>query len=266
MFGVYLLTFGSLLISVKSNNYTDAYTLLSRYPDSFVTRTGNQLYIEEYPIRFAGANIYWLALDENSSPYPTDFRLFDVFTTASQVLASTVVRCQSCGISVGNVRSFEPSLNQFNNISATHIDLAIYYAKKYNIRLVIPLIDSNNFYMGSIYTFTEWITGGTDAQNEFYTNPDIVNAFVSYIKALLNHKNVYTGNLLKDEPTILAWETGNELFPPANWTNYICQVIKNETGAQQLVMSGMLYKAIEMIICSKYSVYAVLCDMCDVCL
>jgi endo-1,4-beta-mannosidase len=46
----------------------------------------------------------------------------------------------------------------------------------------------------------------------------------------------------KDEPTILAWETGNELHqgdaPFTNWTQDIARYIKEELGARQLVLDG----------------------------
>jgi len=48
--------------------------------------------------------------------------------------------------------------------------------------------------------------------------------------------------LLKDEPAILAWETGNELFikgePFTNWTSEIATFMKHEVGIKQLVMDG----------------------------
>jgi len=38
---------------------------------------------------------------------------------------------------------------------------------------------------------------------------------------LLNHVNTYTCLAYKNDPTIMAWETGNELDPPTSWTQTI---------------------------------------------
>ncbi|HXY73249.1 MAG TPA: hypothetical protein VEM41_11955, partial [Actinomycetota bacterium] len=39
--------------------------------------------------------------------------------------------------------------------------------------------------------------------------------------------NVYTGVANKDNPTILAWETGNEIRPPRSWTSRISAYIRS---------------------------------------
>ena len=41
------------------------------------------------------------------------------------------------------------------------------------------------------------------------------------IEYLLNRKNVYTGIQYKDDKAVFAWETGNELQAPQDWTNEI---------------------------------------------
>jgi len=41
----------------------------------WVTRSGSQLLMGGTVFRFAGANIYWLGLDEGAQSYPTPFRI-----------------------------------------------------------------------------------------------------------------------------------------------------------------------------------------------
>ena len=56
-------------------------------PLSFVTRRGSQLLVDGKAARIAGANVYWLGLDENvlvngsKLNYPTHFRVDDAFET-----------------------------------------------------------------------------------------------------------------------------------------------------------------------------------------
>jgi mannan endo-1,4-beta-mannosidase len=49
---------------------------------------------------------------------------------------------------------------------------------------------------------------------QFYTNPVIVGDFKRYIHKLITHVNPYTGLTYAEDPTIYAFETGNELSGP----------------------------------------------------
>ena len=194
----------------------DTVSLLKQYPDSFVTRNGSDLILENNVIRLAGANIYWLGLDENGSPgidYPTTFRVEDAILTASKILGSTLVRSHTLGISYGNPKSFEPTLNSFDKqIAINKICESIYYAKINNIRLIIPLTDNYYYYHGGEHTFTDWYN--INNVTLFYYNQTVINAFKYYLNTLMNTYNNYTNTYIKNEPTILAFETGNEIYPP----------------------------------------------------
>ena len=49
---------------------------------------------------------------------------------------------------------------------------------------------------------------------EFYTNKVIINDFKTYIKKLITHVNRFTGLTYAQDPTVYAFETGNELGGP----------------------------------------------------
>lgn len=81
----------------------------------------------------------------------------------------------------------------------------------------------------------------------------MIKIFKAYISVILNRVNSYTGVAYKDDPTILAWETGNELgayflsggAPPSSWTSTIGSYIKSiaqnhlvSDGTDGLVNSG----------------------------
>jgi mannan endo-1,4-beta-mannosidase len=201
----------------------------------FVTRIGNTLYLNRKEFRFAGANIHWLGMDDaDNENYPSHSRIDNVFSAASAMHA-TVVRSHTLGISVGRSNSIEPQLNQFNDQAFESIDYAIKTAGAHNIHLIIPLIDNYYYYMGGRHTFINW--RGLSDENQFYINPIVIQDFKNYISHILNHVNQYTGIALKDDPTIMAWETGNELFPPFEWTETIADYIKNLTP-NQLIVDG----------------------------
>ena len=205
-----------------------------------VTRQGSQLMLDGQPWRASGGNIYWLGLDENGRTglnYPTHFRVRDALATVS-LMGGTVVRAHTLGISTGNPLSLEPSLGVWNKKAFESIDYAIKTARDYGIRLIIPFTDNWTWYHGGYHDFTDWLGLPKSA---FYTDPTAIAAFEDYISHLLNHVNRYTGIRLKDDPTILAWETGNELSnpnPPAEWTEEIASFVKHDLGAKQLFMDG----------------------------
>lgn len=199
----------------------------------FVTRSASQLMLDGRPFRFAGANMHWLALDDSAN-YPSQFRVNDGLDAAKE-MGATVVRSHDLGISVGCGNCIEPSLGVFNETAFTHIDYAIKAAQDRGIRLIIPLTDNWHFAAGGKRTFTDW--RGVSDDNQFYSNPQVIGDFETYIRTLLNHVNSYTGVAYKDDPTIMAWETGNELSPPTGWTQTISTYIKS-IDSNHLVMDG----------------------------
>ncbi len=189
----------------------------------FVTRTGSQLMLNGQPFRFAGANMHWLGMDD-STQYVSQFRVNDGLDAAKE-MGATVVRAHNLGISTGCSNCIEPQLGQFNEDAFAHHDYAIKAAHDHSIRLIIPLTDNWHYPAGGKHNFTNW--RGITNENEFYTNTQVINDFKDYIQKFLNHVNTYTGRAYKDDPTILAWETGNELKPSTIWTQTISTYIKS---------------------------------------
>lgn len=202
-------------------------------PMQFVTRSGSQLLLNGRPFRFAGSNMHWLAINDAGN-YVPPFEVKDGFASA-KAMGETVVRSHSLGISVGCPNCIEPKLGVFNQTAFRHVDYAIKVAREYGIHLVIPLTDNYHYTTGGKHTFTDW--RGISNENEFYTNPQVISDFETYIKTLLDHVNIYTGIQYKDEPTIMAWETGNEINPPISWTQQISTYIKSIDN-KHLVIDG----------------------------
>jgi hypothetical protein len=220
---------------------------------SYVTRSGDKLMLNGKVFRFSGANIYWGGLnDENGLGYPSQSGVNAALQTVAD-MGGTVVRCQTCGISTGNPQSVEPSLGQFNTTALDHIDYFVAEAAKYGIRLDIPLVDAYNYYIGGYRNFTDWLglyspsdCPSAACASQFYTNPKAIAAFEQYISELLNHVNIYTGVANKNNPTIMSWETGNEMpyglggaAEYTKWTGTISAYIKS-IAPHQLVMDGSL--------------------------
>jgi mannan endo-1,4-beta-mannosidase len=230
------LAIGCIVIILVTTCIVFAFRASSSNNTDFVTRSGAQLQLHGKPFRFAGANIYWAGLDENVGGvnYPTSFRVDDAFLTVEE-MGATVVRAHTLGISVGCQLCVEPSLGKFNETALEHIDYALKSARDHHIRLVIPLVDNWHYYHGGKHTFTDW--RGIHDEFKFFTNQTVIHDFEQYISTLLNHVNHYTGIAYKDDPTIMAWETGNELGAPITWTKTISAFIKN-IDKHHLIIDG----------------------------
>merc|ERR1719397_1440607 len=134
------------------------------------------------------------------------------------------------------------------------MDYAIYRAGQLGLRLVIPLTNGWNMANGGILDFLGWrgladpclggehnlvAEKGQRCEDEFYINKQVGEDFRAYVATILNHLNPHTGLHYKEDPTIMAWESGNELyFPPFQWTINLAKYIKEELGAVQLFMDG----------------------------
>lgn len=162
-------------------------------------------------------------------------------------MGANTVRLTSCGTSVGYPFSIEPARGVWANetyvssflcfgsttLSWTQWDVydyALFAAREYGLRVILPLTDNYDYYHGGKYTFLRW-RNVTDAYRGalFYSQPDVVSDFLvrhlslssshrvlisreqAYTHRLLTRNNSYTGLPYGRDPTILAWETANEL-------------------------------------------------------
>ena len=202
----------------------------------FVQRSDSSLLLNGRKFRFSGANLYWLGLMETgqATVYPSYFEVEDALATA-QAMGATVIRSHTLGISVGCPLCVETGRGKFNQVAFEHIDFAIRAAEAYNMKLIIPLVDNWHYYHGGKHTFTDWL--GISNEDMFYYNSTAIADFQHYVSTLLNHVNVYTGVAYKDDPSILAWELGNELRAPLSWERTMANYIKGIDG-NHLIASG----------------------------
>lgn len=190
-----------------------------------------------------GFNAYWLGYTEEYT-YPLHSQIEEVFKIANK-MGATVIRSHTLGFSGGSQRSLRPFNNNLNLAAWEPIDYAFYMARKYNIRLIIPLIDGYDYYHGSYGEFCK--TRGVD-KTQFWVNMDVRADFKDYIKQWLNHVNRYTGISIKQDPYLFLIELGNELgnirpnvgsttIPTEDWIRDISSWIKM-LDPNHLVLNG----------------------------
>jgi hypothetical protein len=212
----------------------------------FVSRSGDQLFIAGKAFRFSGTNMYWLALDDNTPAvsYPTDFEIDDAMATA-QAMGDTVVRAWAD--TVGCQMCIEPSLGSFNPAALQSLDYAVASAQRHGIHLILTLVDNWNYYNGGKTTWTNW--EGV-SESAFFTDQKVIGDYEAFIDHVLTHVDPDTGLAYDQDPTIMGWETGNEIWcqtctsttqqyaAEASWTNQVATYIKT-LAPEQLVVDGL---------------------------
>jgi mannan endo-1,4-beta-mannosidase len=181
--------------------------------DEFVQRNGTKLILGGADFRYSGPNIEWLGIeaygpDDSMGPrYPSHLEIDDALDTA-KMMGARVVRSQTMGDSVGCDLCLEPKAGVFNPEAFKVVDYVIKAAHERGLRLIITLVgDCSNCELAGEGEYLSW--KGKKDFKLFFTDPEVIAEFEEHIRALLEHKNVFTGIAYKDDPTILAWENCN---------------------------------------------------------
>ena len=209
----------------------------------FITRSGDKLMDGDQEFRFISANVPTLSMVEDIYwRTPSAWEQEDAFKTLVQ-MGGTVTRPYVLSVRkaddpAGMVRHVmgvgADDKLMFNEEAFAAYDKMIQLAGEYGIRLVLPFVDQYQW-QGGVAEYAAFRGKNKDA---FWTDPQLIADFKSVIAYTLNRVNTFTGVAYKDDPTILAWETGNELVPQSSaWTHDIASYIKSLDG-NHLVLDG----------------------------
>lgn len=206
----------------------------------FVKQEGGQLTLQGKPFRFAGTNNYYLHYKSNEA-------IDDVLDNAA-AMGLKVIRLwgfmdgiDKSGYSMQyELGKYAPTGKAKNAVE--RLDYTISQAKKRGIRLVLVL--TNNWPdFGGMQQYVKW-AGGKE-HDEFYTNPQLRQAYKHYVKFLLTHKNQYTGVPYNKEPAIMTLQLTNEARAQSdksgdllvNWTREMSDYVRT-LAPDQLISLG----------------------------
>ena len=224
----------------------------------FVTRNSSTGYLEVSGSRYKCAGIntsgtFGMAEDDTGATiyggtlvtgnHLTTHAETDAVIAAAKRLNANVIRTFAA-MTINHPLAVMPTLSAYSDDNLEPLDYALWQCGKQGIRLILPLVDNYQYFMGGKFDWCDLcgVTPDTYA-TQFFSNSTVKTAFKSFITFLLNHENRYTKVKYKNDPSILCWETGNELWNGstwdfAAWTEEIASHIKVTNGAQQLVMDG----------------------------
>lgn len=182
----------------------------------FITRRGDRLYEGDREYRWISVNApdsfqlitnYAFDGDQPASRYrlPDEYELRDCVRTVRQmggrVLRTFVITCRR---GPDPMAAFDIGADPVvpNEAALRVLDRLLQICAEEGVRLMIPLVAYNSGVRG------DWKTYGED----FWTVGSPANRkFKEVVRHVLTRTNSYTGRRYLDDPTILGWQTGNEL-------------------------------------------------------
>lgn len=213
---------------------------------SFVTREGHRLMLDGKEYRFLSVNIpnYHIVEDpawEGGTPWHrvTAFEQRDA-ARAVRYLGGRVFRIyvpsvaggQSVQAGLAHVWRNEAAKVEYQEELWQDLDRGLAIAASEGVRVIIPLVDNWNSFGGHL----EWAK--LAGVYNFWDKAKSREVFKGFITWLLNRTNTVTGLKYKDDPTILAWELGNEIrLSTPEWCAEMSAHIKS-LDPKHLVMDG----------------------------
>lgn len=236
-----------LLISMVSLMFAQCST--SSFTE-YITAKEGKLMEGEKEFRFISCNIPNLHYNEDYLPFneinpwrlPDEFEITDALTAIKQIGGRAtrmyVISVKKEEDSPGIIRHVEAP-GVFNEQAFKTLDKVLEVANKTGVRVIIPLVDNWWWWGGP----KEYAAFRGKSAKDFWTDTLLISDFKKTIDYVLNRENSYTGVLYKDDMSILAWETGNELKCPFSWTREIAEYIKS-IDKNHLVIDGASYDVV----------------------
>ncbi|QDT68863.1 hypothetical protein MalM25_17880 [Planctomycetes bacterium MalM25] len=213
-------------------------------PMRMLTCRDGKLYDGDQEFRFVSWNIPNLHNVEDAFEFfgetpwrwPDAFEIADALDSVQQmggrVARTYVISVRRKDGDMGdNVHVTGPG--EFNEAAFRTLDLVLKIAAEKRVRVIIPLVD-NWHWWGGVRQY-EAFRG--KSKGDFWTDPQLLEDFKRTIHHVLNRRNTLTGVLYREDPTILGWETGNELDSPPEWTRRVSAYLK-EIDPDHLVIDG----------------------------
>jgi hypothetical protein len=211
---------------------------------SFVYARGDKLMDENGEFRFISFNIPCLHYNEDNMPFtamnlwrlPDEFEINDALESIRQ-MGGKVARIYTFSVCRAgedpNIPRHVTGAGKFNEEAYKSLDMTLAIANKKGIRIIFPFIDNARWW-GGIEACAAF-RGKT--REDFWTDPELFEDYKAIVNSVVNRTNSITGVRYRDDKAILAWETGNELICPPEWTVKAAAYIKS-IDPNHLVMDG----------------------------
>jgi len=210
----------------------------------FVTARGDRLFDGQDEYRFLSFNVPNLHYIEDDMRFaqdipfrwPNEFEIRDALDSIRQ-LGGRVVRIYALSVRKADDPPGMPrhvlGPGEYDPQGFEALDLVLDVARSKGIRVIIPLVDNWSWWGG----VTEYAAFREKPRSAFWSDPQLIEDYKQTVRFVLERVNTRNQIAYRDDPTILAWETGNELHCPHGWTSEIAAYMK-EIDPDHLVIDG----------------------------
>jgi len=199
----------------------------------FVTRQGSKLMLGASEFRFVGANAYYL---QPEIVYGNLAGVAEVLDDLAEMGLSVV---RTIGFNdhppAQDSAAIQIRPGEYDEQSLVALDTALAEARARNIRVILYLT-GNWSHFGGVNRYVQWYEEECACKarhDDFFTNETIKGWYKAYVAMLLNRTNTVTGVVYTNDPTIMAYELGNELRSDAGdsamvlaWLSEMAEFIK----------------------------------------
>lgn len=187
----------------------------------------------ERPIPFVSFNVPNLHYIEDDWRFtstvryrlPNEYEIHDALETV-RLLGGSVIRIYTLSVrkptDTQDIVRHVMGPGQFNEAAFQTLDRVLAKAAELGIRLIVPFVDNWSHWGG----VAEYATFRGKNRDAFFSDPELIDDFKKTLEKVVLRTNSVNGRAYKDDPTIYAWETGNELGSPDRWVSQIAQFIK----------------------------------------
>ncbi|KAK4058580.1 hypothetical protein OIO90_000024 [Microbotryomycetes sp. JL221] len=229
-------------VTQGSNEVNDRMTSSSQSTSAtargFVTRRGKQLILDDKPFKFVSLNAPELLDDDVNGHFEIQHTMQSLSAQNSfstSVTRTYTLRIKSQNIQRGHINGWSSEWNDWiwDEQSLKQFDLVLDQANKNKVKLIIPFINNGSEsqetnWVGDFYNLISFKKNLNQFEEckkiNWWKDEEMIESFKLIIDFLSNRRNTITGVLYRDDPCILAWETGNEMNhlgmrpAPASWT------------------------------------------------
>lgn len=214
----------------------------------FIRRSGDRLYDGDKEFRFISFNIPAAMISRYTDipvifptpPFEQEDLVRSLVSIGGKAGRLYCLPIYGEGVGIHKWNSFVVNAGEYNEDYFLALDMLLEICRKYDFRVILPFVDRYKF-IGGIGDYAARRGKKDDPfSDDFYTDRAVISDFKKVIYDVLNRENAYSGIRYKDDPAIMAWETGNELYHDTlydDWASEIAGYIKS-IDRNHLVMDG----------------------------
>ncbi|ATX82280.1 hypothetical protein Ga0123462_1417 [Mariprofundus ferrinatatus] len=215
--------------------------------DHFISRDDSTLLDGNKPFRFISVNIpnYFILEDRAGQQghkwhRVTEFEQRDAVKAVKR-LGGQLFRSYTFSVEGGknlagdlaHIYADKDGRIRYNEELFKDVDRGLAIAAAEGVRVIIPLVDNWAWFGG----FAEWAALAGTA--DFWNDAKARSEFKKFISWLLKRKNTITGIQYRDDPTIMAWELGNEIDKASpDWISEMAAFIKKHDQNHLIIDGG----------------------------